>query len=208
LKLKIEDFHTVSEKKNKNILRYVKKHEKEFPGVIFEMTKEKSNHDDAPEDTVILSSVHSAKGQEYNHVFLDSDIANHLQSSSKNDQDSFAEEINVAYVGLTRAVDHLYLHSAFQDILTPEWKKYIGRFRTPFSEAKSGFSNQTKQRSSQKSRSKSSRIQNRGVKSWTIGQKVKTSLGPGKIIELTGRRCLVDLDNQTGKLWEDLSNIS
>ena len=34
-----------------------------------------------------------------------------------------------------------------------------------------------------------------GAKRWTIGQKVRTSLGPGKIIELTGRKCLVDLDN-------------
>ena len=36
---------------------------------------------------------------------------------------------------------------------------------------------------------------------YNIGERVKTFLGPGIIIEISGNKCLVDLENQVANLW-------
>ena len=77
-----------------------------------------ADRDSSTDDRVTLMTVHSAKGLEYNNVFvigLDDGIF--PSSRSFDSEDDMEEERRLAYVAITRAKDHLYLANASQRML-------------------------------------------------------------------------------------------
>ncbi len=110
--------------------RIVKKYgDDSFPSVVFEMSDLARQKDSADNpDGVILSTIHTAKGQEYDEVYIDPDIAENLSAAARNESRQCHEEINVAYVGFTRAVKRLHIPSAFQTLLTERWRNYLRGF--------------------------------------------------------------------------------
>jgi len=188
-----------------------------FPAVVFEMSDlARSKNREGRQDGIILSTIHSAKGQEYDEVNIDSDIAENLTAAAQNGSRHYEEEVNVAYVGFTRAVKRLYLPSAFQTLLTERWKNHLGAYLGR-SSSRTTKSTANTEKDFQSSRKKSRRLggdfpkrqpTRRMVRpSFNVGDGVQTSHGPGKIIEISGDQCLVDLENQPAELWERLSGV-
>jgi superfamily I DNA/RNA helicase len=101
----------------------VQKYANAFPEVIYEMSKlikEKNGNDN--HQGIILSTVHSAKGQEYKSVYIDPDIALSVAKPNGKENWQYGEDINVAYVAFTRAIENLRLPQSFLTILTPKWQ--------------------------------------------------------------------------------------
>lgn len=168
------------------------------------------------QDGVILSTIHSAKGQEYDEVTIDSDIADNLAAASQNGFRQYDEEVNVAYVGFTRAAKRLYLPSVLQTLLTDKWKNRLGAYlgRSSSRTTKStGNTEELFQSSSRKSRRLGGHLPEPQPRrkmvfpSFNVGDRVQTPHGPGKIVEISGDQCLVDLENQPAQLWERLSGL-
>ena len=67
------------------------------------------------ENTVLLSTIHSSKGLEYDTVYLldvlDGILPAVTEPQSKEEQGQYQEERRLFYVAMTRAKDHLYLFS-------------------------------------------------------------------------------------------------
>ncbi len=107
--------------------RIVKKYgDDSFPSAVFEMSDSARREKVADNrDCVTLSTIHTAKGQEYDEVYIDPDIAENLSAAARSECGQCNEEINVAYVGFTRAVKRLHLPSAFQTLLTDRWKNHV-----------------------------------------------------------------------------------
>ena len=188
-----------------------------FPSVVFEMSDRTRNRNAIDrQDGVILSTIHSAKGQEYDEVTIDPDIAENLAAASQNGSRQYEEEVNVAYVGFTRAAKRLYLPSVLQTLLTDKWKNRLGAYlgRSSSRTTKStGNTERLFQSSSRKSRRLGGHLpepqpRRKMVRpSFTVGDRVQTPHGPGKIVEISGDQCLVDLENQPAQLWERLSRL-
>ncbi len=110
----------------RGISQVVRRYSGSFPEVIFDMAginKHKSENGDS--DAVILSTIHASKGQEYENVHIDSDVADMLDSAEKLEPAQYDEEINIAYVGFTRAIKHLSISKSFERVLTPIWRNFL-----------------------------------------------------------------------------------
>ena len=77
---------------------------------------------------IILSTIHGAKGQEYDRVYIDSDIAASLSRPGATPAGESGDEANIAYVAFTRAIREIYLPVEFKEILTPVWQAAIKRY--------------------------------------------------------------------------------
>lgn len=78
-----------------------------------EELKQRAERQDVPESAgVTLSSLHSAKGMEWQAVFLVGLVEGVVPHSSAKTDEELAEERRLLYVGITRAKDHLQLSYA------------------------------------------------------------------------------------------------
>ncbi|MBQ2960039.1 MAG: ATP-dependent helicase [Oscillospiraceae bacterium] len=74
-------------------------------------------HENTPENKLILSTIHSSKGLEYERVYLldmfDGILPSKKRSELKEDEDmrQYEEDRRIYYVGMTRAKDELYIFS-------------------------------------------------------------------------------------------------
>lgn len=78
----------------------------------------KSHHEEGPQDSVRLMTLHNGKGLEFECVFLvgmEEDLFPHLNSLDS--PDSLEEERRLCYVGMTRAKEHLYLSASRNRLL-------------------------------------------------------------------------------------------
>jgi hypothetical protein len=189
------------------MLEIVEKYHEEFPGVVFELserTKDSSAKDNAP--GIVLSTIHSAKGQEYEQVYIDSDMAENIERVITNELQDMNDEINVAYVGFTRAIRNLYLPQEFQHLFSPKWGRLLQGYQI-------GTTQQVKRtgypRPPASPRRHPTPVQPKvsSQKQRRPGERVHTSFGPGVILEVSGEFCLIDLGNHGTKLRERLSNI-
>jgi F-box protein 18 (helicase) len=164
------------------MIQIVERYSGDFPDVIFEIS-ELSKERQTPEsqEGIILSTIHSAKGQEYHQVYIDADMAENLDVVVKNELSHVTDEINIAYVGFTRAMQRLYLPHELQTVLTPKWNTLLEGYQ-PSSKKK-------------------------GRQQLCPGDRVYTSHGPGTILEISGEYCLIDVASRDVKLREHLSNI-
>ena len=94
----------------------------------------RSDGDDADEKKgVLLMTLHSAKGLEFDEVFLAGMEDGSLpHASSRDDEEQLEEERRLAYVGMTRARDRLTLSLARRRMVRGEW---VTREPSPFLDA-------------------------------------------------------------------------
>lgn len=71
-----------------------------------------NNEDDQVQDAVQLSTIHAAKGLEYDHVYLVGFEEDSLPHHQSRDDVGLEEERRLAYVGITRAAHSLTLSYA------------------------------------------------------------------------------------------------
>jgi superfamily I DNA/RNA helicase len=177
-----------------------------FPSVVFEMSdisRGKNGNDN--QHGVVLSTVHSAKGMEYDQVYINGDVAETLAATERGDSEQFEEEVNVAYVGFTRAGKQLYLPPVFQTLLTKRWRNHLRTLgeRPTSEQTKSGVRNGgTSIRYPTRSSHTMKQSKPAGLRfSIRLGDRVQTPNGPGQVIEISRTQCLVDLENQPARIW-------
>lgn len=85
-----------------------------------------ADRDDGSEDKVTLLTVHSAKGLEFDNVFI-TGLEDGIFPSSRSfdSQEDLEEERRLAYVAITRAKKHLFLTSAGQRLLYGQTQRNI-----------------------------------------------------------------------------------
>ena len=132
----VEDLETYTKDTDnfqlQGMLEIVERYTDEFPEIVFELhALTQTGKDNTTKKGVILSTIHSAKGQEYDQVYIDADMAENLDVVMKNDLEHLTDEVNVAYVGFTRAKQHLHLPLEMQSVLTPRWNKYLEQYHVP-----------------------------------------------------------------------------
>ena len=74
------------------------------------------------EDCVVLSTIHGVKGMEFKNVFLINAVDDYIPHKNSN---NLEEERRIFYVGITRAIDNLYIYS-------PKFINKISKNTTPF----------------------------------------------------------------------------
>ena len=201
---KMEDFRLA------NMSQVVKQYAPEFPGAIFEMINLTDGNRNRHEgDAVVLSTVHAAKGQEYESVIIDSDIAEAISRTAEKDAKQFYDEANVAYVCLTRVKEQLLLPMAMKTILTPTWQGYMDSL-VPKTVPKKNRGMIDRERlkttppKSQSSNPSSDPVQHK----YKVGERVKTSNGYGMIISIEGEWCIIALEGQSIKLHERITFLN
>jgi DNA helicase-2/ATP-dependent DNA helicase PcrA len=98
-------------------------------------TSDKAGTPHLDEDYLILSTIHSAKGQEWRSVFILNAVDGCIPSDlSTGSADEIEEERRLLYVAMTRAKDHLHLilpqrFFAYQQRSNGDWHMYAARTR-------------------------------------------------------------------------------
>lgn len=108
----IEDSHLL------NLISVLETYQSEFPQLIYELREHIGQT-----DGIALSTVHTAKGQEYDSVGISSDLYIAVARCVSKQMLS-AEEYRILYVALTRARCNLYLPGEFAEICTSGWKQW------------------------------------------------------------------------------------
>ncbi|MGQ9644678.1 MAG: 3'-5' exonuclease, partial [Ignavibacterium sp.] len=98
------------------LVEIVKKYENELPKLI-RLIRD-SHVEDKQKAKMIFSTVHRAKGMEYDTVFLHNDFLTYrklkklIDKKEENpiDVSKLAEEVNVLYVAVTRAIKNVFIH--------------------------------------------------------------------------------------------------
>ena len=191
--------------------KVVRDYAKDLPKIIFDLIKiHKDNTQGAKKDAVILSTIHSSKGQEYDHVIIGSDLPYFLSEDTEQEEETFLEEVNIAYVALTRVKQQLFLPNDFKTLLTRQWQDYIGNFKYVNSSPK-GLSDKSPSSNKRKSPNSATIRQNGMPHSYTKtiskGVRVRVPNGEGIVIEIKPGKCLIDLKGQEANVWEQIRNI-
>jgi hypothetical protein len=194
-----------------NMVEVVREYAHILPDAVFDIMKISKSTAKTPNGPgIILSTVHGAKGQEYDRVYIDADIAASLSRPEALATHAFGDEANIAYVAFTRAIRDLYLPPDFKDILTPEWQTALKRYEPPpppkISHAPRSKPSRTELRGFSVTRSapspaKAPEPKPPRKKRFKVGDKVKTSHGTGTVVEIDGEKYLVDLYGQGAQLW-------
>jgi superfamily I DNA/RNA helicase len=187
------------------IVKVVRQYARILPGVVFEMMDiKKSANGDKDDPAVILSTVHGAKGREYDRVYIDADIAAALSRPEALLANALGDEANIAYVGFTRAIRELHLPPDFKNILTLTWQTGIRRYEPAPVPRPTRSSSPLRKRASLPDLSATGPGQSKPPRkrSFKVGDRVRTVHGEGIIIEISCEKYLVALDGQQGRLWE------
>jgi len=194
-----------------NMVEVVREYARILPDAVFDIMKiSKSTSDNPNGPGIILSTAHGAKGQEYDRVYIDPDMAASLSRPEALATQTFGDEANIAYVAFTRAIGNLYLPPDFKDILTPEWQTALKQYEPPpppkIAHAPRSKPSRTELRGYSATRSapsppKAPAPKPPRKKRFKIGDRVKTSQGTGTVVEIDGEKYLVDLNGQGARLW-------
>jgi DNA helicase II / ATP-dependent DNA helicase PcrA len=175
---------------------------------------DKLDEDDQPKDSVILMTLHAAKGLEFPVVFLmgmEEGVFPH--SRSLMEEDEMEEERRLAYVGITRAEEQLYLTNAQMRTLFGQTKMNpVSRFIQEIpaellddvmAEKKSGFTPFGKSAAKAPSRPAPRKPVSRPVQTttggesvaWQVGDKAQhKKWGTGTVVSVKGSGDSVELD--------------
>jgi F-box protein 18 (helicase) len=194
------------------MVKVVREYAHVLPDAVYDMMKISKNtteNQDGP--GIILSTVHGAKGQEYDRVYIDPDIAASLSRLEDLLTNAFGDEANIAYVGFTRAIRELHLPRDFKTILTPEWQESVKQYE-PVQVFRRSKSSSTPRKKAIGHALPDTRYGKFTIeddlpkpprkKPFKIGDRVRTSHGSGTVVETDGEKYLVALDGQEGRLWE------
>jgi len=152
-----------------------------------------------------------AKGQEYDRVYIDPDIAASLSRPEALLTNAFGDEANIAYVGFTRAIRELHLPRDFKTILTPEWQEVIERYELVQVAKTPKFLHVNRKRASRPGLPgtrygeftiEADLPKPPRKKPFKVGDRVRTGHGTGTVVETDGDKYLVALDGQAAHLWE------
>jgi F-box protein 18 (helicase) len=192
--------------------KVVREYSHVLPDAVYDMMKISKNtteNQDGP--GITLSTVHGAKGQEYDRVYIDPDVAASLSRPEAPLTSAFGDEANIAYVGFTRAIRELHLPRDFKTILTPEWQETIKRYE-PVQISRISKSSPTPRKKAIGHALTGSPYGKFTIEAdlpkplrkrpFKVGDRVQTSHGKGTVIEADGKKYLVALDGQTAQLWE------
>ena len=194
------------------MIKVVREYARILPDAVYDMMKVSKSIAKAPNGRgIILSTVHGAKGQEYDRVYIDPDLAASLSRPGGASASEFGDEANIAYVAFTRAIRELYLPQDFKNILTPEWQEAIKRYepirvlktsQTPLRKYSRKRSRIYADTQSDELTTKVPLPEPPHEKPFNIGDRVKTSHGTGIVVKVERDKYLVDLDGQEAQLWE------
>jgi superfamily I DNA/RNA helicase len=196
-----------------SMVKVVREYAHVLPDAVYDMMKISNNTTENQDGQgIILSTVHGAKGQEYDRVYIDPDIAASLSRPEALLTNAFGDEANIAYVGFTRAIRELHLPRDFKTILTPEWQEAIQRYEPVQLSRASKAPPMPRKKALRLGRPATTRYGKFTIeadlpkpprkKPFKVGDRVKTSHGTGTVIEIDGEKYLVALDGQTARLWE------
>jgi hypothetical protein len=79
---------------------------------------------------IALSTVHTSKGQEYDHVCISHDLYRNLERAIARG-DYISEEFRIFYVAITRARKTLILPREFEEIYTKGWRAWKDKYIVP-----------------------------------------------------------------------------
>lgn len=193
------------------MVKVVKEYARILPDAVYDIMKISKSVATQNAPGIILSTVHGAKGQEYDRVYVDPDIAVPLSRPEAFLFKAFGDEANIGYVAFTRAIEGLYLPRDFKGILTSEWQVAMKRYE-PLQSPKTHHAPRRKQeqkafrgflgRRSNPFINKTPKPKPACKNPYHIGDRVRTRHGEGTIVEIDGDQYLVDLDGQPARLWE------
>jgi superfamily I DNA/RNA helicase len=194
------------------MVKVVREYAHVLPDAVYDMMKISNNTTENQDGQgIILSTVHGAKGQEYDRVYIDPDIAASLSRPEALLTNAFGDEANIAYVGFTRAIRELHLPRDFKTILTPEWQETIQRYE-PVQVSRTSKSSAAPRKRAPRPGLPASLFHKFTIeadlprptrkKPFKIGDRVRTSHGTGTVVEIDGEKFLVALDGQEAQLWE------
>jgi hypothetical protein len=194
-----------------NMSKIVKDYATDFPDAIYEMIKlSNGDRNSRAKDAVILSTVHTAKGEQYEHVIIDEDIAEAIGRKTELLSEQFTDEANVAYVCLTRVKEKLWLPEAMKTILTPKWQAYMKSLVPP---------HRPPQKSIGRVQSTGHSIKKPQVpppdRKYSIGEEVKISSNRkgddtrrGVIVSIENGEYLIAVKGQEARVWEKHSTLN
>mgnify|MGYP001193418765 CR=1 FL=1 len=192
--------------------KVVRDYVKDLPNIIFDLIKiHKDNTQKANTDAVILSTIHSSKGQEYDHVIIGSDLPYFLSEDTEQEEETFLEEVNIAYVALTRVKQQLFLPTDFKTLFNREWQDYISKFKSLGKSTKisSHTSKSLRRKQRQTPIIEDSAKRTPGpTKKISNGSRVRVANGEGIVIDINPNKCLINLDSQEANVWEEIRNIN
>jgi F-box protein 18 (helicase) len=194
------------------MVKVVREYAHVLPDAVYDMMKISKNTSENQDGTgIILSTVHGAKGQEYDRVYVDPDVAASLSRPEALLTSAFGDEANIAYVGFTRAIRELHLPRDFKTILTPEWQESVKQYE-PVQVSRASKASPTPRKQAPLHglpgiRSGEFTTEARlpkppRKKPFKVGDRVRTSHGTGTVVETDGEKYLVALDGQAARLWE------
>ena len=213
---KIDDYQLLK------IVELVNEYKPEFPGIVFEFLKlceEKKDRQDR--GTVTLSTIHAAKGHEYENVIIDEDIISRLDGSNSSGLCDCIEEINVAYVGITRAKTCLFLPIGTKRLFTKQWQDYASSIPIISERDTSRKEYPIKIPSISIRPAVHSPQAKNSYRGWTekkieprkvipelkIGDTVRAPNGYGEVVKIDGDQYLIAMENQTARIWERRSSL-
>lgn len=196
------------------IIELVNVYKTEFPWIVFEFLKRcEENNGNRDPLSITLSTIHAVKGQEYDNVIIDEDIISKLEGTNNQRSSNYQEEINIVYVGITRAKKNLYLPIGMKRLFTREWQDYASKIPIICK----GDGHQAKRPDKKRPISVKLKKDVRHVNNSHIGKKsgsrvamtkfkrgdtVRTQNGYGKIVEIKGDHYLIAMENQETRVWK------
>jgi superfamily I DNA/RNA helicase len=194
------------------LAKVVREYADVLPDAVYDMmqiSKNTTENRNAP--GIILSTVHGAKGQEYDRVYIDPDVSASLSRPEGLKTPSLGDEANIAYVGFTRAIRELHLPQDFKRILNSKWQAAMERFERsrisktsmpPLTLRKRAVRPGLAETGSGEFTTEAQRPKPPRKRPFKVGDRVKTGHGTGVVVVVDGEKYLVDLDGGAAQLWE------
>ena len=110
-----------------SVIKLVEQYRRQLPWVVFAILKDQKEHRQ-DRDAVILTTIHTSKGQEYPTVCVDYDYVGYVQQLEKKEKinlETLREVYRIGYVAQSRTIHKLYLPATIQKILTEKWEREI-----------------------------------------------------------------------------------
>jgi superfamily I DNA/RNA helicase len=192
------------------LAKVVKEYADVLPEAVYDMMQiSKNTTENRNGPGMILSTVHGAKGQEYDRVYIDPDVSASFSRPEGLKPSTFGDEANIAYVGFTRAIRELHLPQDFKRILTSKWQAAMERFErsrisktAPLALRKRAPRPGLAETGSGEFTTEAERPKPPRKRPFKVGDRVKTGHGPGVVVVVDGEKYLVALDGRAAQLWE------